>query len=853
MKQAHQAHDFSTFRNPFFPIRHQKLAGFLSLCQKFLTVRRVVLFSLLTFSLHSLAQAESAGFIPRFTANGEIPAGTITGQVKTTDGQPAAFVTVLVKENRKMTLTDENGYFVIKGLKEGTYTLEVTMVGLTPQRNTVQIKKDESISISLTLEENAGQLSAIVVTSGRTLNSRPVSIGKIDIHPMDLPQSIAVVGQGVIREQQAQRLSDVIKNINGVYVTSTRGAVQESFGARGYGFGSSNLFKNGARINSGVMPEMSSLERVEVLKGSSAILFGQVAPGGVLNMVTKQPKFTSGGELSFRTGSYDLYKPSFDVYGPLSSSVAYRVNGTYESAGSFRDQVTSDRAYINPSLLIKLGQRTELVAEGDYLYHRFTPDFGIGSLDNTHIPAVPRSRFMGAAWQYNKTKQTTATATLKHQLSDAWKLTASTSYQLYKRDYFGVERIQAAANGDWTRPLGKILAREDYYTGQVNVNGKFASGSFEHNLLAGLDADHYLTTNNDFNFPQVAGLPARSYDKINILDPAKYTQRTDIPEATPIRRRVAPVDRFGVYVQDLVKLSSKFNVMAGLRWSYVQTKGIDSTNLLTGTQTKGNDRTDKAISPRLGLVYKPWPATSLFVSYSNSFVVNTGQDISGNAVKPSLIDQYEAGVKNEFLNGLLSANITVYRIKNNNLAQTAPFLLDGTPNNSSNIKQLTGQTTSDGVEVDLAAHPVKGLEILGGYSYNYMRYTKTDTTLGSFKTGERLVNNPAHTANGSVFYTFGKGFFNGLKTGVTVVYTGDRFGGWNTDVTATNPVKYRTRIFPVAGYTTIDFSAGYTYKKVSLLGKVSNLTNVLNYVVHENYSINPIPPTQFVATLSYKF
>src|SRR5205085_1330961 len=127
------------------------------------------------------------------------------------------------------------------------------------------------------------------------------------------------------RGQQAQRLSDVIRNVNGVYVTTTRGAVQESFGARGYGFGSSNLFKNGARINSGVTPEMSSLERVEVLKGSTAILFGQVAPGGILNMVTKQPKFNSGGEVSMRVGSYNLYKPAFDVYGPLSSNIAYRV------------------------------------------------------------------------------------------------------------------------------------------------------------------------------------------------------------------------------------------------------------------------------------------------------------------------------------------------------------------------------------------------------------------------------------------------------------------------------------------------------------------------------------------------
>ncbi|RYF77255.1 MAG: TonB-dependent receptor, partial [Chitinophagaceae bacterium] len=156
-------------------------------------------------------------------------------------------------------------------------------------------------------------------------------------------------------------------------------------------------------------------------------------------------------------------------------------------------------------------------------------------------------------------------------------------------------------------------------------------------------------------------------------------------------------------------------------------------------------------------------------------------------------------------------------------------------------------------EVDLAAHPVKGLDIIAGYSYNYMRYTKTDTTVGSFKTGELLVNNPAHTANGSVFYTFGNGALKGFKVGGMIVYTGDRFAGWNTDVTAINPVTYRSRIFKVDGFTTIDLSAGYSWKKVSLLAKVSNLTNTMNYYVHENYSVNPIPPTQFVATVSYKF
>ncbi len=793
----------------------------------------------------------------RLSEEGENPnSGSIQGRIFTTDNQPAVSVTVQLLSTNKAAITDEQGAFLLKNIKEGVYTVEVSLVGLQTQTKTVTVKPKETVTVQFTLMEDARQLNEVVVRTQKSLNEKPVSIGKIAIDPMDLPQSLSIVGQSTIREQQAQRLSDVIKNVNGVYVTTTRGNVQESFGARGYSLGTSNLFKNGARINSGVMPEMSSLEKVEVLKGSAAILYGQVAPGGIVNMVTKQPKFNQGGEVSMRVGSYDLYKPTFDIFGPLTASIAYRINGTYESAGSFRDQVSSERYYVNPSLLFKLGKRSELVAEGDYLHHNFTPDFGIGSLAGTKIPDVPRSRFFGTDWQYSKTRQSTANLTFRHELNEAWKLNAAVGYQLYKRDYYAVERIQADSAGEWIRPLGRIQTEEQYYNGQINLLGKFKTGAMEHNLLAGVDADRYRTSNLDFSFPSVPGLPAGGYDKINILDPAKYAQRTDIPVATAIRERVAPINRFGAYVQDLLKVSDKFNVLAGIRWTYVETMRIDSTNLQTKAKNKGQNRYDKAFSPRLGLVYKPTTSTSVFVSYANSFNVNTGQDINGNSLKPSIVDQYEVGVKNEFLNGLLSANVTAYRIINNNLAQTAPYLNDGiTPNNNSNIKMLSGETTSDGVEIDLVAHPLPGLDITAGYSYNYMRFTKTDTTQGSFKTGERLVNNPAHTANGSVFYLVQAGKMKGFKAGITVAYIGDRFAGWNTDVVKVRnaPLQYRSRIFEVDGFTTVDLTAGYTYKKISLLAKVSNLTNTFNYYVHENYSINPIPPRQFVATVAYKF
>ncbi len=660
---------------------------------------------------------------------------------------------------------------------------------------------------------------------------------------MELPQSFMIIGQGLIRDQQALRLSDVVRNVNGVYLATTRASTQENFSARGYAFSSSNLFKNGSRINSGAMPEMSSLEKVEVLKGSSAILFGNVAPGGIINMVTKQPRFDFGGEVSLRAGSYNFYKPTVDVYGPITSSIAYRINGTYEKSDSYRDVVHSTRYYINPSFLFKLGKRTELIAQGDYLNHEFTPDFGIGSLDNTKISGLPRSAFVGASWSFATTRQSTGSVSVKHRFNDSWRLNVNTSYQRYSRDYYSTERIQAAADGKWARPLGRQNTAEDYFLGQVDLNGRFQTGKFEHTLLGGVDADRYFTTAYTFNQPAI-------YDTINILNPSLYTPRTDIPAAEKIRSVETPILRFGAYVQDLISISKKLKLLAGIRWSIQEARPSTTTNLVTKEITHGIIKTDKAFSPRVGLVYRPTNNTSVFASYANSFSVNNVTDVFEKALDPSIIDQYEAGIKNEFYNGRLSANITVYRIINNNLAQTAPFGRDGvTPNNNTNLKQLTGKTTSDGIELDVISHPVNGLDITAGYSYNYMRYTKTPDAKGNYKEGERLVNTPAHTANGSIFYSFQQKL-KGLKLGASIFYIGDRFGGWNN---TKEQVQNYSRLIAVSGFTTIDFTAGYTYKKVSALVKLSNLTNTFNYYVHENYSINPIPPRMLSATISYKF
>lgn len=822
-------------------------------------IYKLIVFCTLLFSqLFATAQLASA------------PArGGIKGKVKTSDGKPAGYVTISIAENNRKTLSNEEGRFSFHNLKAGDYTLKSSYVGSKIQTIKVTVLDGQTASVEFTLSENSAQLDEVVIGGYQTPNQKPVSLGKIAIAPRDLPQSVQIIGTQVIQDQQANRLSDIMKNVNGIALGANRGSVGDNFYARGYSLGSNNIFKNGVRTSIGGFPEASTLESVEVLKGSSALLYGGVTGGAVVNMVTKKPKFEYGGEVSMRVGSYDLYKPTVDVYGPVSKNIAFRLIGTYEKARSFRDVVESKRFYINPSLLYKISDKTELLLQGDYLKSDFTPDFGIGTVGNAVSP-IGRNVFLNTLWAYNKTNTSTAQANLNHQISDNWKINVSASLQSYNRNYFSAERPFAEANGIIKRDLTRSKTREFTYNQQINLTGNFKTGNIAHTLLIGLDADQSNVKSGNFIYPGNNNATSYSYGSINILDPSTYNTRTDIPETTIKTNTVAPIYRMGGFVQDMVAITEKFKVLAGIRWSYQRTPSTTITSVSDGSSSKGtaSTTTDKAFSPKVGLIYQPIKTTSLYLSYANNFIPNTGTDIYKAPLDPSIVDQYEAGVKNDFLDGRLSANVTIYRINNSKFAQQALVAADGSTNSDATIKELNGKTSSDGAEVDITATLVKGLNFIAGYSYNYMRYTSTlakqtllnpdgspvldskgvPIVVGGIVEGERLVGTTKNTANASLFYTFSDGAVKGLKLGASAFYTGDRNGGRNTNKLGTS-----TGIIPVKGFTTLDLSAGYSYKKFSILGKLSNITNELNYYIHENYSVNPIPPRQFMTTIAYKF
>lgn len=792
--------------------------------------------------------------------------GKIAGIVKSSQGEPIAFVTIKLLPINKSTITNEEGVYSFSRVKPGTYTLVASCVGKKVVEKTLNVVQNNTMVVDIDISESDASLNEVVVVGQTSANKKVTSIGKMQVNALDIPQAVAIIGKDVLEQQQVIRLSEAIRNANGVYIYSTRGNTQETFGARGYSFSSNNMFKNGFRVNSGAVPEISSLDKVEILKGSAALLYGNVAAGGIMNLVTKKPKFEQGGKLDFTLGSFNLYKPVLDLYGPISKKWAYRLNGTYEKASSYRDEVKGERKYINPSFLYQPNGNTEVLIEGDYLDYTFTPDFGTAQTNNV-IAKMPRNVFLGATWANGRTKQSTATINLNHSFNTNWKISGGLSYQNFNREWQSTDRILPNASGDWNRNLTKSKTLEDYFTAQLNLNGNFNTGFVKHQVLLGSDVDRYNNTNFTFVGTINTGnsnvnssyvdenyqIKSQLYDMINVFNLDASNRRSDMPTMNPLFSVLTPSNRFGVYVNDLISITEKLKVLAGLRWSYqyiLPTNVSKYYDAAVITSVVGKE--DKAFSPRLGVVYQPIKNTSLFASYSNSFTVNSGIDVNNSPLSPSLIDQYELGIKNDLFKGNLSVNVTVFRILNSNLAQTAAFLTDGTANVNTNIKEFTGRTKSDGLEIDLSGHPAKGLNIMAGFTYTDAKYTSTPNTVGSNISGQPLLNVPKFTSNASVFYTFNN-VVKGLKIGASLFYLGDRTAGNANTVPAQGSAPSISRLVFVNGFTTVDATLGYNFKKFTLLAKISNIGDVLNYNVHENYSINPIPPRQFITTLSYKF
>ncbi|MDF7813462.1 TonB-dependent receptor [Hymenobacter sp. YC55] len=744
--------------------------------------------------------------------------GTITGQVRRSDGQPAGFVTVALQGTNQGTTADEQGRYRLERVPAGTYTLVVQGVGYTPYEQTVEVKAGQNAPVAIQLAASATNLNEVTVL-GRSYTAYQrdaTNIATRSETPLrDIPQSVQVLPEAVLRDQQVQLLQESIRNFAGI----NQFGGYNDFTMRGFRSTTGNFAYNGQRLGgSSYTPQPTyNLESVEAIKGPASVLYGFAAPGGIINQTTKLPEATARREVRLTYGSYNQLRGVADATGPLSpdGKWLYRVvAGAERTDHQMRDWKTRN-VFINPSFTFRPKDGTTLTLTTSY----FLQNEDGGTWYNRGIMAVEGDvSVLPRDWSHHdsndKGSDRIANVQLlgQHRLSDKLSVNVLGRYSYYHsiQQYHHINR---RSYNPATQTIGRHFRDFDNVTQDAFVNGyltwKPTTGPVEHTILAGVDYGHSA---NGYDY-------AQSYDGVpglNIFNPQYgQTDRRAYRGEGYNARYDNPTNFIGGYVQDQLTLTPQLKAVLGLRYDYYRTTSLDqdrteqvSDPAATVVLTRDTSSAS-ALVPRAGLVYQPLPELSLYGSYSQSFEPQySNLPRAGGPFDPETGRQWEVGARTELLGRRLVGSLAFYRIRKVNILTTDPTDPDGQ-------RQIAGnEATSKGVEVSVTGRVLPGLNLLANYAYNEARITKNgnpDQPYGS----PWFENAPNHTGNAWAVYTLQRGTLTGLGFGGGAYHVGKRYSFDSG--------------FSIPAYTTFDAVLNYQRQNVSLALNLYNLADTRYY------------------------
>ncbi|MFT4155334.1 TonB-dependent siderophore receptor [Parafilimonas sp.] len=790
--------------------------------------QKVIRFSALLFS----ALIFSGTFIGQALAQAK-QTGVIGGRVLNADHQPEENVVVVLVPLGKLTRSDDNGHFEFRNIPYGQYTVAVKSIGVTA--NTVSAELNaEKISVGdIQLEETANVLDKVIVSSSyRHVNKNSGQVARMPLSYTENPQNYAVIPKDLLQNQLVTTTEQALLNIPGVSnmsIVGGSGGSSLSFKSRGFSSGSI-MYRNGVSTGYVTLTDLFNIERIEAIKGPSATLFGGNASasyGGVYNLITKQPLEVKRGEVSFTTGSYELARTTVDYNTPLNDdkTALLRVNGMYDNRNTFQ-QLSQNNVGFAPSLLIKANDRLTLHFDAYYyksvrplvLFGFNAPPGGTGT--STYAGNVkdlnldPANSYINP--DFNSTQQTLAVnGQAEYKLSEQW--TSQTNYAIARSNneaHYIYLIANKASTTDTTTITRSILdlPYSQLYTQQFQQNfiGDFRIGKLRNRLLVGLD---YFRTN-------VASYRGSiSYDKIYITatEAQKLIKKARVDSIAAYTTYSGSRDitnSYGAYISEVLNVTDRLLLMASLR-----------INRFVATSS---DYQQTSYSPKLGISYEIIKdALSVYANYNNGYSNVSYTDSLGNLLKPTYANQLEGGVKFDLFQHRLTGTVSVYDIKVTNV-----------PRSVSTYYVQDNEQKSRGVDVDILANPVAGLNIALGYGYNDIRYTKYYGTAQSTIEGNRVEGAPYHAGNIWVNYGFTSGSLKGFGFGA---------GGNGQSSCFTN----NTNTITLNGYTVFGASVFYDATKFRLTAKIDNIGNE-KYYTYNSYLF--AGPTRMLAfNVTYRF
>ena len=796
----------------------------------------------------------------------------IRGLITDNNGNPISEATISVKGQKRAVRTKGNGYFTISDLPSGETTIVVHAIGYATQQRTLKLTNKSYQGIDFVLQERSDALPTVDVM-GRREQSYKNSVSFVGTKTAtalkDVPQSINYVTKELILDQGAITVNDVVRNMSGVNPYS----FYNDFSIRGFratGNRNSGNLVNGMRTQTSLWRQSSlaNIERVEVIKGPASALFGNAAPGGVINRVTKKPLDVARQSVTLTTGSFGTTRAYTDFTGPLNDkkTLLYRLNLGYENTDGFRDLQGLTSYIVAPSFTYRASEKTQLNIDMTYVNHQGKLDRGVAVFGDGSLFSRPISATQSAANDYLRENSVNLSFALSHRLAQGLLFNSTYLFSSYDEDLLEHSQDNAfvkKADGkdNPSLVLMRVTQRQRHFRNN-NFNNYLTwdvtTGAMKHKLLVGYDhfntqlapgssyieAGGYLLRNGGtaktFNVKKSSDylLDENKNPRTNVpafdLNSSAGNRYQDISKYIYESKDVKPSDQYtnGVYLQEQLTWH-KLQVLLGARMEWF----TDVTQNKNGSESKTHQH---AFTPRVGLVYSVVPSTNVYATWIRGFepqsVAVQSNPGSGGPFDPVESELWEIGAKGEYLNKRLSVTTALFSLRQKNTLYNAG--VSGQPD----LMVPIGEELSRGVEFDVSGRILPYWSIMANYAFNVAEISKAPE--GTKDLNLQRPGTPRHSANLWTKFIVPTGMLRNLGIGVGLNGVSERKG----------QVGRRENVVAYPGYALLNLALYYKVQEVQIQVNLNNALNKQYYISgYDRLRSFPGAPRNINLTINYRF
>ena len=826
-------------------------------------------------SVNKINTVENDTLATRATSGNEQKQGAsaeIRGQITDNNGNPISEATISVKGQKRAVRTKANGYFTLSVLPSGETTIVVHAIGYAAQQRTLKLTNKSYQGVDFVLQERSDALPTVDVM-GRREQSYKNSISFVGTKTAtalkDVPQSINYVTKELILDQGAITVNDVVRNMSGVNPYS----FYNDFSIRGFratGNRNSGNLVNGMRTQTSLWRQSSlaNIERVEVIKGPASALFGNAAPGGVINRVTKKPLDVARQSVTLTTGSFGTTRAYTDFTGPLNDkkTLLYRLNLGYENTDGFRDLQGLTSYIVAPSFTYRASKQTQLNIDMTYVNHQGKLDRGVAVFGDGSLFSRPISATQSAANDYLRENSVNLSFALSHRLAQGLLFNSTYLFSSYDEDLLEHSQDNAfvkKADGkdNPSLVLMRVTQRQRHFRNN-NFNNYLTwdvtTGAMKHKLLVGYDhfntrllpgssyieAGGYLLRNGGtaktFNVKKSSDylLDENKNPRTNVpafdLNSSAGNRYQDISKYIYESKDVKPSDQYtnGVYLQEQLTWH-KFQLLLGARMEWF----TDVTQNKNGSESKTHQH---AFTPRVGLVYSVVPSTNVYATWIRGFepqsVAVQSNPGSGGPFDPVESELWEIGAKGEYLNKRLSVTTALFSLRQKNTLYNAG--VSGQPD----LMVPIGEELSRGVEFDVSGRILPYWSIMANYAFNVAEISKAPE--GTKDLNLQRPGTPRHSANLWTKFIVPAGMLRNLGIGVGLNGVSERKG----------QVGRRENVVAYPGYALLNLALYYKVQEVQIQVNLNNALNKQYYISgYDRLRSFPGAPRNINLTINYRF